>query len=201
MINSLNGIISAISSDSLTLDVQGVGFEVFVDKNLLNQHQIGDPLRLLIHMVIRQDLLALYGFSSQDEKALFNLLISVDGVGPKLALAILSNLSLDISAMLFWRKNRNIWFAFPALARKLLKKSSFISRTNSRVMVIIRQADLPTKTTKSSNRWLRSDSALLKHRQLFKAFQKTSLMTLKIAFAMLCNFSPVDDSLKQAYQW
>ena len=95
MINSLNGIISAISSDSLTLEVQGVGFEVFVDKHLLSQHQIGDPLRLLIHMVIRQDLLALYGFTSQDEKALFNLLISVDGVGPKLALAILSNLSLD----------------------------------------------------------------------------------------------------------
>ena len=95
MINSLNGIISAISSDSLTLEVQGVGFEVFVDKHLLGQHQIGDPLRLLIHMVIRQDLLALYGFTSQDEKALFNLLISVDGVGPKLALAILSNLSLD----------------------------------------------------------------------------------------------------------
>src|SRR5690606_39598952 len=95
MINSLNGIISYISNDSLTLDVQGVGFEVFVDKHLLTEHQVGDPLRLLIHMVIRQDLLALYGFTNQEEKAIFNLLLGVDGIGPKLDLAILSNLSLD----------------------------------------------------------------------------------------------------------
>lgn len=122
MINSLNGIISAIASDSLTLEVQGVGFEVYVDKHLLSQHQVGDPLRLLIHMVIRQDLLALYGFTSQDEKALFNLLITVDGIGPKLALAILSNLSLDNIRSAVLSEKPEFFIRVPGVGKKTAQK-------------------------------------------------------------------------------
>ena len=59
MIYSLSGKIFAITNDAIILDVNGVGFEVYVNRNLLNNHQPGDHLQLLIHMVIRQDLLAL----------------------------------------------------------------------------------------------------------------------------------------------
>lgn len=122
MINSLNGIISYLSNDSLTLDVQGVGFEVFVDKHLLTEHQVGDPLRLLIHMVIRQDLLALYGFTTQEEKAIFNLLLGVDGIGPKLALAILSNLSLDNIRNAVLAEKSEYFVRVPGVGKKTAQK-------------------------------------------------------------------------------
>lgn len=122
MINSLNGIISYISNDSLTLDVQGVGFEVFVDKRMLTEHQVGDPLRLLIHMVIRQDLLALYGFVTQEEKAIFNLLLGVDGIGPKLALAILSNLSLDNIRNAVLAEKSEYFVRVPGVGKKTAQK-------------------------------------------------------------------------------
>ncbi|MEL7625781.1 MAG: Holliday junction branch migration protein RuvA [Anaerolineaceae bacterium] len=122
MISSLNGIISYISNDSLTVDVQGVGFEVFVDKNLLTQHQVGDSLRLLIHMIIRQDLLALYGFSTQEEKAIFTLLLGVDGIGPKLALAILSHLSMDNIRNAVLAEKPEYFVRVPGVGKKTAQK-------------------------------------------------------------------------------
>ncbi|NLE83360.1 MAG: Holliday junction branch migration protein RuvA [Chloroflexi bacterium] len=122
MISSLNGIISYLSTDSLTLDVQGVGFEVFVDKNLLAEHQVGDPLRLQIHMVIRQDLMALYGFTSHDEKALFNLLLGVDGIGPKLALIIISNISLDNIRNAVLAEKPEYFVRVPGVGKKTAQK-------------------------------------------------------------------------------
>ena len=122
MISSLNGIISYLSTDSLTLDVQGVGFEIFVDKNLLAEHQVGDPLRLLIHMIIRQDLLALYGFTSHDEKALFTLLLGVDGIGPKLALNIISNISLDNIRNAVLAEKPEYFVRVPGVGKKTAQK-------------------------------------------------------------------------------
>ena len=122
MINSLNGIISYLSTDSLTLDVQGVGFEVFVDKKLLAEHQIGDSLRLLIHMIIRQDLLALYGFTTQEEKVIFNLFLGVDGIGPKLALAILSHLSMDNIRSAVLAEKPEYFMRVPGVGKKTAQK-------------------------------------------------------------------------------
>ncbi len=122
MINSLNGIINYISNDSLTLDVQGVGFEVFVDKKMLTEYQVGDSLHLLIHMVIRQDLLALYGFNTQEEKTIFNLLLGVDGVGPKLALAILSNLSMDNIRNAVLAEKSEYFVRVPGVGKKTAQK-------------------------------------------------------------------------------
>lgn len=122
MINSLKGIISYISTDSLTLDVQGVGFEVFIDKKLLAEHQIGDSLRLLIHMIIRQDLIALYGFTTQEEKVVFNLFLGVDGIGPKLALAILSHLSMDNIRSAVLAEKPEYFMRVPGVGKKTAQK-------------------------------------------------------------------------------
>ncbi len=122
MISSLNGTILALSSDSLILDVNGVGFEIFVSKHLLAEHQTGDHLRLLTHMVIRQDLLALYGFETSEEKAVFNLLIGADGVGPKLALAILSNLSMDNIRNAVLAEKPEYFVRVPGVGKKTAQK-------------------------------------------------------------------------------
>lgn len=122
MINSLNGTISYISADSITLEVNGVGFEVFVDKNLINEHQIGEHLQLLIHMIIRQDLLALYGFVTPEEKEVFNLLLGTDGVGPKLAMAIISNLSIDNIRNAVLAEKPEYFVRVPGVGKKTAQK-------------------------------------------------------------------------------
>ena len=122
MISSLNGTISFLSHDSLTLDVNGVGFEVFVDKNLLSEHQVGDHLQLLINMVIRQDLLALYGFQTAEEKVVFNLLLGADGVGPKLAMAIISNLSMDNIRNAVLAEKPEYFVRVPGVGKKTAQK-------------------------------------------------------------------------------
>lgn len=122
MIYSLSGKVFAITNDAIILDVNGVGFEVFVNRNLLDQHQPGDHLQLLIHMVIRQDLLALYGFESNEEKSVFNLLVGADGVGPKLAMAILSNLSMDNIRNAVLAEKPEYFVRVPGVGKKTAQK-------------------------------------------------------------------------------
>lgn len=122
MISSLTGTILSTTHDAIILDVHGVGFEVFVNKNMLVDHQAGDHLQLLTFMVIRQDLLALYGFETNEEKAVFNLLIGADGVGPKLAMAILSNLSMDNIRNAVLAEKPEYFVRVPGVGKKTAQK-------------------------------------------------------------------------------
>ncbi len=81
----VSGEIVARGADHVVVDVRGVGYKVFVPR-----HPSGDTIALHTHQVVREDGQFLYGFESREELALFELLISVSGVGPRAALAILS---------------------------------------------------------------------------------------------------------------
>lgn len=91
MIAQLAGALAYKSPDHLIVDVQGVGYQVFVSLNSFYRLPApGGAVRLLIHTHVREDALSLYGFLDQEEKDLFLLLTSVSGIGPRLALNILS---------------------------------------------------------------------------------------------------------------
>ena len=96
MIASLRGQIAEIEPSCLVIEVGGVGLRVFVPTLVLDGKQIGQQVSLITHLVVREDSLTLYGFSSHDERTLFILLMGVNGVGPRLAMEILSTLSLDM---------------------------------------------------------------------------------------------------------
>lgn len=85
MIAYVSGEIVARGADHVIVDVRGVGYKVFVPR-----HPSGDSVALHTHQVVREDGQFLYGFESREELALFELLISVSGVGPKAGLAILA---------------------------------------------------------------------------------------------------------------
>ncbi len=91
MIASLCGTVDAIGPDALVLDVGGVGYRVFAGPSTLAAARLGEILKLHTHHLVREDLQALYGFRTVEELAFFTLLLSVTGVGPKVALAILSS--------------------------------------------------------------------------------------------------------------
>jgi Holliday junction DNA helicase RuvA len=96
MIGALRGKVIALTDDYLLLEVQGVGYQVFVAGRHLSALQgSGEELFLLIHTHVREDAIQLYGFLSASEQSLFLLLTSVQGVGNKMALAILSTFTPD----------------------------------------------------------------------------------------------------------
>ena len=96
MIASLRGIVQHIGEDELVIEVGGVGLQVAVPHSLLSDVVLGKPIFLLTQLVVRESSFNLFGFGNADQRDLFNLLMQVSGVGPRLALAILSNLSVDV---------------------------------------------------------------------------------------------------------
>lgn len=96
MISFLVGVIEEKRENMLLIDVNGVGFELTVSSNTLSALPMeGSNVKVLTYMAVREDDISLYGFSSQEERELFNKLITVSGIGPKLAISILSGLSLS----------------------------------------------------------------------------------------------------------
>ena len=91
MIASLEGVVGAVSADSLVLEVGGIGYRVFCAPALLASAAPGSRIKVHTHHVIREDLQALYGFRTPEELGFFGLLLTVTGVGPKVALAILGS--------------------------------------------------------------------------------------------------------------
>jgi len=94
MIGRLQGILAAKQPPELLIDVQGVGYEVQVPMTCFyDLPELGKPVTLWTHFVVREDAQLLFGFNTLDERALFRQLIKAQGVGPKMALGIMSSLS------------------------------------------------------------------------------------------------------------
>ena len=90
MIAKLRGIVDSLGDDWVVIDVGGVGYLVFASARTLSRLQAREAANLVIDTHVREDHIHLYGFSSEDEKSCFRLLLTVQGVGAKVALAILS---------------------------------------------------------------------------------------------------------------
>lgn len=90
MISILSGPVLALTATSVVLDCSGVGYEALCTTRTLGTLQSGQPARLFTVLNVREDALTLFGFSSIEERTFFNQLTSVSGVGPKLALSLLS---------------------------------------------------------------------------------------------------------------
>jgi holliday junction DNA helicase RuvA len=96
VIGSLTGTLVEKDPQRLLIEVQGVGYEVETPMStFLALPPAGSTLRLRIHHVLREDASLLFGFGTEDERALFRALLKINGVGPKMALAILSGVSAE----------------------------------------------------------------------------------------------------------
>jgi Holliday junction DNA helicase RuvA len=96
MIGRLRGIVAEKHAEGLLLDVAGVGYEMAVPpRALVELPGLGDEAVVHTHLHVREDAMALFGFSSEDQRDLFRLLLGISGVGPKVALAILGTMTPD----------------------------------------------------------------------------------------------------------
>jgi len=120
MIASLHGTLESISSDSAIINVSGVGFRVYMPTSILSRlGTIGEEVRIHTHLHVKADDVTLYGFGSADELTLFQTLIGVSGLGPKLALAILSAMSVDQAAMAIATGSADLLTTIPGIGRKM----------------------------------------------------------------------------------
>ncbi|MHB9035166.1 MAG: Holliday junction branch migration protein RuvA [Armatimonadota bacterium] len=96
MIAHLHGELARVEADYVVIDVNGVGYKTFLPLATISQMpQIGDEVKILISTIVKEDSITLYGFVEEAQQSLFELLLTVSGVGPKVALNILSVLPVE----------------------------------------------------------------------------------------------------------
>jgi holliday junction DNA helicase RuvA len=122
MIASLSGHVQEKNPDSLIVEIGGLGLQVFVPATLRDEARIGETLFLYTHLVVRQDAFSLYGFESREGREFFNLLLSVNGVGPRMALAILSILSTDAIRRAVFHEQAEVFGRVPGVGKKTAQK-------------------------------------------------------------------------------
>lgn len=122
MIASLHGQISHIEDNALIIEVGGVGLRVFVPAPLRTRSKAGEMLFLFTHLQVREDALTLYGFESQADRDLFNTLLGVDGVGPKVALSVLSSMTLDAIQRAIFADEGELLSKVPGVGKKTAQK-------------------------------------------------------------------------------
>jgi Holliday junction DNA helicase RuvA len=122
MIATLRGEITQIEDNAIVVEVGGAGLRVFVPAPLRGRMKAGEPAFLFTYLVVREDALTLYGFESQADRDLFNMLLGVDGVGPRLALSVLSTLTLDAVQRAVFAEQAEILSRVPGVGKKTAQK-------------------------------------------------------------------------------
>lgn len=123
MISFLIGTIEDKQENSLLLDVGGVGFEMSISSNTFSAlPMIGESVKVLTYMSVREDDISLFGFSSKEEKDLFIKLISVSGIGPKVAISILSGLTLNALSIAIANKDVKMLSKIKGLGAKTAER-------------------------------------------------------------------------------
>ena len=123
MIGALQGVLAEKEPQRLLVEVQGVGYEVEVPMStFVELPPTGSPVRLRIHHVVREDASLLYGFATDDERALFRALLRVSGVGPRMALSVLSGMSAEAFGQAIAHDDAASLTRIPGVGRKTAER-------------------------------------------------------------------------------
>ncbi len=123
MIARLNGRLLEKSPPLIVIDCNGVGYEVEVPMSTFyNLPEIGQPVQLLTHMVVREDAHLLYGFGSEQEKNTFRQLLKVNGIGAKSALSILSGVSVNDLMLAVSQQEVSLLTRIPGIGKKTAER-------------------------------------------------------------------------------
>lgn len=122
MIATLEGEVVGIGEHTLVIRVGGVGLQVFAPTPLRSRLRMMERIFLFTHLIVRQDLLALYGFENEQEREYFIMLLGVDGVGPRLALAVLSTLSIDAIRRAVANEQGEVFSRVPGVGKRTAQK-------------------------------------------------------------------------------
>lgn len=150
MITQLTGQIISKNPPELVMVVAGVGYSVLCPMSSFYQLAEQDTHTLLTHLVVREDAHTLYGFVTADERSLFRLLIKVNGIGPKVALAILSTLSINELATCIGNDDFNTIKKTPGIGLKTAQKLVVELKDKISKLSFAQQTDIPTTAVQDS---------------------------------------------------
>lgn len=122
MIGYVRGAVSHLVADHCFIDVQGVGYRVYIAGTTRQKLVVGKVATLFTHMHVREDAMVLYGFYAQDEYDLFLTLVSVNGIGPKVAMGILSAIDPNQFRIAISTKNMAILTKLPGIGKKTAER-------------------------------------------------------------------------------
>ena len=122
MIGFLTGKIISSKPTQILLDVNGVGYAVNISINTFEKISEKEIVSLFIHTSVKEDSITLFGFFTQSEKEMFELLISISGIGPKVSLGILSGISIDDLKDAISNGNISRLIAIPGIGRKTAER-------------------------------------------------------------------------------
>lgn len=125
MIASVEGVVGAIAADSLVIEVGGLGYRVFAAPAILATATQGGRLKLHTYHLVREDQQALYGFRTSEELGFFNLLLTVTGVGPKVALAIVGSRPTADLQLAIMTGDQAVLVSIPGIGKKLAERVIF----------------------------------------------------------------------------
>ena len=126
MIDIVSGQVASIDKGSIVVMVGGIGLRVNVPRTVFDAvGGTGRAVTLYTHLAVREDALALYGFLTEEDRGLFDTLITVSGVGPKMALSILSTISIDHLRNAVGREEPEVLTRVPGVGKKTAEKIVF----------------------------------------------------------------------------
>jgi Holliday junction DNA helicase RuvA len=143
MIASLNGVLKMKSPMEILIDVNGIGYAVQIPLSTYEKlGQIGSATSILTYLHIREDVLQLFGFLTEEERWLFKLLLSVSGVGPKIAQGVLSGMSVEEVKSHLYKGNTTALTAIPGVGKKTAER--LILELRDKVGKTIQESDSST---------------------------------------------------------
>jgi len=122
MIATIRGEITQIEENALVIEVGGVGMRVLVPAPLRGKSEVGKTAFVYTHLVVRETELTLYGFESQADRNLFNHLLGVAGVGPKVALSVLSTMNIEAVQRAVFSDEPELLSRVPGVGKKSAQK-------------------------------------------------------------------------------
>jgi Holliday junction DNA helicase RuvA len=125
VIASVEGKVGAITADSVVVEVGGIGYRVFASPAIITGAQLGGPIKLHTYHLVREDQQALFGFRTVEDLGFFNLLLTVTGVGPKVALAIVGSRPTPDLQLAIMAQDQAVLVSIPGIGRKLADRIIF----------------------------------------------------------------------------
>jgi Holliday junction DNA helicase RuvA len=125
VIASIEGVVGAVAADSLVVETGGIGYRIYAAPSILAAAVPGSRLKLHTHHLVREDQQALYGFRTAEDLGFFNQLLTVTGVGPKVALAIVGSRPTAELQLAIMQQDQAVLVSIPGIGKRLAERIIF----------------------------------------------------------------------------
>ena len=195
MIGCLIGEVFALEAPTVLLNVNGVGYEIQTPLSTFCQLQKGQKVTLWTHLVVREDAQQLYGFSEAQEKIIFRTLLKVNGVGPKMALGILSTLSVELLIHTIEHDDINTLIKVPGVGKKTAER--LMIELRDRFKALSQSANSTSQTTTSQIQFM-SNSPVAEAEAALQSLGYKPIEAQKAVAAVKADYTESADIIRAA---